>query len=90
MQDPKEWSDEEGAKWDLALAERMASTKCDNCGSDKVTKVVHGYPYWAFYDWAQAKNEELGWTATSFGGCIRPHGGPVPKILCVACDNSEK
>ena len=90
MEEPKSWSDEEGVKWELELAKRMASTKCENCGSNKVSNVVYGRPYMAYYDWANAKNEELGWKATSFQGCMMPPGSPVPKTLCVACDIPEK
>ena len=68
MSEKKNWLIVEEFDWDEALEKRMATTKCDNCGSNRVTEVIYGgEPQESYYKWALAKNVELGWTVVSFG-----------------------
>ena len=76
----KSWSDEEDRKWSQDFTEYLATSKCEDCGSNKITMTIRGKPYRAFVDWHKAKSAELGWKTLSLSGCTRS-GKPT----CTVC-----
>ena len=45
------WTAAEATKWEAELQARLAATKCERCGSNKVTQTLRGKPYMAYVDW---------------------------------------
>ncbi len=45
------WTAAEATQWEAELQARLAATKCERCGSNKVTQTLRGRPYMAYVDW---------------------------------------
>mmetsp|Transcript_8822 Transcript_8822/g.13088 ORF Transcript_8822/g.13088 Transcript_8822/m.13088 type:complete len:90 (+) Transcript_8822:25-294(+) len=79
----EQWQAAENIKWE----EELASRKCKECGSTKVTTYSVGRPHGAWVEFHKKKTEELGYTTHVFGGCMPGQGQPRSK--CADCGKAD-
>mmetsp|Transcript_130071 Transcript_130071/g.296569 ORF Transcript_130071/g.296569 Transcript_130071/m.296569 type:complete len:150 (-) Transcript_130071:706-1155(-) len=83
-------NEEEARMWEAELDLRSKTLRCLNprCGSDKLSKIVRGYPSPGYDSWAEKMSTSLGWNVAIFVGCYNMW--PGADYVCNDCHETVK